>query len=200
MDVLTAATIYWRCVFAQESAQQQMLEIAGKLCGEKPAQPTNPGDSTSYLKREDLRDPEEGLIATLYSEVDRQEYQEDFPVTRPESKNAARNLVNAGREFYVNLTKLAEANELNTLFQKIVNEWNSYKQTYLSGDFFGRMNTEKSTAQQSGDSDAVSKWDDRYYFWQDLVEMIDDQITKIDKLIKDQLSGNSDTPLQVEPV
>jgi hypothetical protein len=200
MDILTAATIYLRCVYAQESAQKQMMELAGKLCGEKPAQPANSGDPTSYLKRENLRDPKKGLLATLYSEVNRQEYQEDFPITRPESKNAARNLVNAGREFYVNLIKLADANVLNSMFQKIINQWNAYKQAYLSGDLFGRMTTEKSTAQQAGDSDAVKKWDDRYYFWQDFVEMIDDQVTKIGQLIKDQLSGNSETPLQVEPV
>lgn len=200
MDVLTACTIYWKCVYAQESTQQQIMELAGKLCGEKPAQPTNPGDPDSYLTREDLRDPNEGLLATLYSEVDRQEYQEDFPITRPESKNAARNLVNAGREFYVNLTKLADVNQLNTIFQDIINQWNSYKQTYLSGDFFGQMNASKSEAQQTGNADAVRKWEERRLFWKELVDMIDESIMKIEQLINDQLSGNANTPLQIEPV
>jgi hypothetical protein len=194
MDVLTATTIYWKCVFAQENIQLQILELAKKLCNDNPAKSVNP---ESYLKREDLKNPNQGLLATLYSEVDRQEYQENFPITRPESKNAARNLLNAGREFYINIANLSDQNKLNISLQNIINQWNSYKQTYLSGDFFGKINAEKSNFQNP---ESYKKWDDRYYFWQDIVDMIDKSILKINDITKEYLSGNSNNPFQTETI
>jgi hypothetical protein len=194
MDVLTAAHVYWKCSLAQEN-KNELLLLSKKLCGEKPALPINPGDPTGYLKREDLRDPNEGLLATLFAEVNRQEYRENFPITRDESKNAARNLLNAGREFHTHVVKLSDKNILNTSFEKLSSQWNAYKQSYLSNDFLGKIMSSKSESQEN--PKAATGWNDRYYFWQELSNMISENIDKIGKIVKDQLSGNADNPIEV---
>ena len=194
MKVLQAATIYLSWVrYAQNTtgtestAVKQLNELATKLFIQKPTQ--NP-------TKDNLRNPMEGLFATLYQEVNDMDYREEYPISRPESKNAVRTIVNDGRKFYVDLANSVDVNTLITEFQKVINEWTSFKTSYLNGDMFNQMEQDKSAAS----SDIADDWEKRRLFWKEILEMIDAVIIQVYNMLKDQSTGNTETQLEAEPI
>jgi hypothetical protein len=194
MKVLQAATIYLSWVrYAQDTtgtestAVKQLNELATKLFIQKPTQ--NP-------TKDNLRNPMEGLFATLYQEVNDMDYREEYPISRPESKNAVRTMVNDGRKFYVDLANSVDVNTLITEFQKVINEWTSFKTSYLNGDMFNQMEQDKSAAS----SDTADDWEKRRLFWKEILEMIDAVMSQVYNMLKDQSTGNTETQLEAEPI
>lgn len=194
MKVLQAATIYLSWVrYAQDTtgtestAVKQLNELATKLFIQKPTQ--NP-------TKDNLRNPMEGLFATLYQEVDGMDYREEYPISRPESKSAVRTMVNDGRKFYVDLANSVDVNTLITEFQKVINEWTSFKTSYLNGDMFNQMEQDKSAAS----SDTADDWEKRRLFWKEILEMIDAVMSQVYNMLKDQSTGNTETQLEAEPI
>lgn len=194
MKVLQAATIYLRWVrYAQDTtgtestAIKQLNELATKLFIQKPTQ--NP-------TKDNLRNPMEGLFATLYQEVNDMDYREEYPISRPESKNAVRTMINDGRKFYIDLANLVDVNTLITEFQKVINEWISFKTSYLNGDMFNQMEQDKSAAS----SDTADDWEKRRLFWKEILEMIDAVMSQVHNMLKDQSTGNIETQLEAKPI
>lgn len=196
MKVLKAATIYLNWVrYAQNTSTsistnnsiKQLNELATKLFIQKPIQ--NP-------TKDNLRNPMQGLFATLYQEVEGMDYREEYPISRPESKAAVRNMVNDGRKFYMDLSNSIELNTLISEFQKIMNEWTSFKTSYLNGDMFNQMEQDKSKAT----SETSADWEKRRLFWKEILEMIDSIMSQVFNMLKDQSSGNEETPLEAKPV
>jgi hypothetical protein len=166
MKVLQAATIYLSWVrYAQDTtttttststddAVKQLNELATKLFIQRPTQ--NP-------TKDNLRNPMEGLFATLYQEVDKTDYREEYPISRPESKSAVIIMVNDGRQFYYDLANSEDLDTLISEFQKIINEWTSFKTSYLNDSMFTQMEEDKSNAS----SDLADDWETRRLFWKD---------------------------------
>lgn len=199
MKVLQAATIYLSWVrYAQDTtttttststddAVKQLNELATKLFIQRPTQ--NP-------TKDNLRNPMEGLFATLYQEVDKMDYREEYSISRPESKSAVRTMVNDGRKFYIDLANHVAINILLSEFQKIINEWTSFKTSYLNNAMFTQMEQDKSAAS----SETAGDWETRKLFWKEILNMIDSVMTQVDKMLKDQSTGNSETQLESEPI
>jgi len=136
------------------------------------------------------------LIATLQQEVDNMEEQERFPITRPESKAAVRTLYNYVKQFHFDLTKKADINLLISEFQKVRNAWDDYRRSYLSEQFLNELELAKSEALPENQPE----FDKRLLFWRAFIKEIEDTITNIEKLLRDQLVGNEETPLEPTPV
>ncbi len=196
MKVLQAATIYLGWVrHAQETitsstdsiAVKQLKELATKLFIQKPTQ--NP-------TKDNLKNPMEGLFVTLYQEVDGMDYREEYPISRPESKSAVRTMVNDGRKFYFDLAKSVDVNTLISDFQKVINDWESFKTSYLNNDMLNQMEQDKSAAS----SDTANDWENRRLFWKEIIEMIDYSMNQVNKMLKDQTTGNEETQLEAEPI
>lgn len=185
MDVLTAATIF--CKYAQDpnadTAYGQLLGLSNKLADPNPVQ--NPDQNIDTA-----------LISTLEQEVNNMEEQEKFPITRPESKSAVRTLYNTVKQFHSNLTKKAELNTLVSDFQKVRNEWDNYRRSYLSEQFVNDLELSKSEAAPENVQDFTL----RIEFWRAFIHEADDTILNIEQMLKDQLSGNAETPLEPTPV
>jgi hypothetical protein len=178
MRVLEAAIIYlgWvryaQDIVTSDNAVKQLNELATKLFIQKPTQ--NP-------TKDNLRNPTEGLIATLYQEVDSMDYREEYPISRPESKNAVRTIVNDGRRFYTDLANSSDIDTLISEFQKIQNDWVSFKNSYLNGDFFNQLEIDKGNAS----SDKADEWENRKLFWKEILELIDSTMSQVDKVDRD---------------
>jgi hypothetical protein len=199
MKVLQAATIYLSWVrYAQDTtttttststddAIKQLNELATKLFIQRPTQkPT----------KDNLRNPMEGLFATLYQEVDKMDYREEYPISRPESKSAVRTMVNDGRKFYIDLANSIDVSTLLSEFQKVINEWTSFKTSYLNDSMFNQMEQDKSAAS----ADTADDWETRRLFWKQILNIIDSVMTQVYNMLKDQSTGNSETPLESEPI
>lgn len=193
--VLRVATAFWKCAQdANAGAMDQLVGLSNKLTDPNAVQ--NP-DKTI----------DSALISTLQQEVDQMDEQERFPITRPESKSAVRNLYNAAKQFHNNLTKdssnvltveenRTRMNGLNADFQNVINQWEQYRRSYLGEDFLNELQLAKSEATP----ELQQEFEDRYQFWQALINQIDGTIEQIDKIIKDQLTGNPEDPLEPTPV
>jgi hypothetical protein len=192
--ILRAATIFY--IFAQDTGpMDQLIGLSNKLANPTPV--PNP-DKTI----------DSSLISTLQQEVDQMETQDRFPITRAESKSAVRNLYNAVKQFHSNLVRdtggvvlttdenRTRMNGLNNDFQNVINQWDQYKRSYLSNDFLNELQLAKSEA----NPEQQQEFEKRYQFWKELIDQVDGTIGQIDKLLKDQLTGNPETPLEPTPV
>lgn len=193
--VLRVATAFCKCAQdANAGPMDQLVGLSNKLSD--PNAVANP-DKTI----------DSALISTLQQEVDQMEEQERFPITRPESKSAVRNLYNSVKQFHTNLIKdssnvltteenRARMNGLISDFQNVINQWEQYKRSYLGNDFLNELQLAKSEAT----SELQQEFEDRYQFWKELIDQIDGTIELIDKILKDQLTGNPEEPLEPTPV
>jgi hypothetical protein len=189
MDVLIAAKAFYR--YAQEASAttavsanyDQLLGLSNKLSATNP--PT--------LLDQNIRS---ALIATLQQEVDKMELQEQYPITRPESKSAVRNLFNVVKEFHYNLVKKTANSLLISNMQKVRNEWSNYRRSYLSDQFISQLELDKGKAPPERQTD----FDKRILFWKALIQQIEETITDLEKLLKDQQTGNPNVPVQPTPV
>lgn len=188
--MLRACTLYYNWVrYAQNSdPYDQLKKLSQKLAMERPI--ANPNETN-------IDTDNGGLIATLKQEVDNMDEQERFPITRPESKSAVNTLINLVKKFDLHLktqpkdeTKESRLARINTMigdFQKVINEWNNYRRSYLSNDFLNEMQLAKSEAspeQQQG-------FDNRIRLWTKFVQLTDSVIEQINTLLKQQLSNPS---------
>ena len=192
LKLLEKATIFRK--YAQDpDPKAQLIGLSNKLSNPVPA----PADQTI----------DTALISTLQREVDQTDYQERFPITRPESKSAVRVLYNAVKQFHVNLTKpvtgtpTPQENQTKTGnliadFQRVINEWSNYKRSYLNESFLNELEAAKSTA----DPSQTQAFNNRLLFWRRIIKQTDETISSIDKILKDQLTGNPDVPLEATPV
>lgn len=195
IKLLKIATIFRK--YAQlaqgPDPKAQLIGLSNKLSNPVPA----PADQTI----------DTALISTLQREVDQTDYQERFPITRPESKSAVRVLYNAVKQFHVNLTKpvtgtpTVQENKTKTGnliadFQRVINEWSNYKRSYLNESFLTELESAKSTA----DPSQTQAFNNRLLLWRRIIKQIDETISNIDKILKDQLTGNPDVPLEATPV
>lgn len=198
--VLKAATLYYNWVrYAQDSTKDDLVKLSLKLAMERPI--TDPNETN-------IDTDNGGLIMTLKQEVDDMEEQERFPITRPESKSAVNTLWNNVKQFHFNLVrppatevetqeqKRAKTNGLVSNFQKVINEWNNYRRSYLNDDFMNELQLAK------GEVDATQQpeFDERIRFWNEFIQLTDAVIEQIDAMLKDQLTGNPETPLEPTPV
>lgn len=193
--VLRVATTFWKCAQdANAGSMDQLVGLSNKL--------TDPNAVANPDKTIDS-----ALLSTLQQEVDQMEEQERFPITRPESESAVRNLYNAAKQFHTNLTNdssnvlgveenRTRMNGLNADFQNVINQWEQYRRSYLSEDFLNELQLAKSEATP----EVQQEFEDRHQFWQALISQIDGTIEQIDKILKDQLTGNPEEPLEPTPV
>jgi hypothetical protein len=193
MDVLTAATIYYRCVYAQaQDSKAQLIELAQMLANPTPIQ--NP----------DANNIRTAFMSTLQQEVNNMELQDSYPITRPESKSEVRSMYNLVKTFYENLTKptdqtlqldsaqkKSQISNLMSDFQKVVNAWSDYSSKYFDG-LIDQLNMDKSKADQTQQQD----FQNRILFWQALTQRTSKTIQDIQSLLNDQLVGNPNNPLQ----
>lgn len=196
LKVLQAATLYYHWVrYAQDitttglesDAVKELNELATKLFSQKPiANPT----------KDNLKVPNEGLIATLFQEVNAMELRDNYPISRPEAKAAVRTMVNDGRQFYTDLSNSEDIDTLISEFQKIINEWTSFKTSYLSGDFLNQMELDGNSV---GD-DLKDDYQQRLMFWKEFIQITDATISQVYQMLQDQATGNSETELEAEPL
>jgi hypothetical protein len=187
MDVLKAATIFCAHIkYAQDEGDTTYTRLMGfsnKLSDPHPV--VNPSENIDTA-----------LIATLEQEVNDMEEQERFPITRPESKAAVRNLYNDVKQFHFDLVKKADINLLISEFQKVRNGWDAYRRSYLSEQFLNELELAKGEALPEN----KAEFDKRLMFWRAFIKETEDTISNIEKLLKDQLAGNQETPLEPTPV
>lgn len=195
MDVLRAAKLFWK--YAQETGvKSQLIGLSNKLANPIPVASPDQSIDTS-------------LISTLQQEVNQMDEQERFPISRSESKSAVRNLYNAVKLFHSNLVKpstattvptkeqnITKTNNLISDFQRVRNEWDNYRRSYLSEYFLNELQLAKSET----DVSQQQEFENRFQFWKAFIKATEETITAIEKLLKDQLTGNPETPLEATPV
>lgn len=197
--ILKTCTLYYNWVrYAQDAGPyDQLKKLSQKLAMERPI--TNPNETN-------IDTDNGGLIATLKQEVDQMEEQERFPITRPESKSDVNTMTNLVRQFDFHFKnpateetqeeKQAKTNRMIADFQKVVNQWNNYRRSYLNDAFLSEMQLAKSEV----DPTQQREFDDRIRFWTEFIQVTDSVIEQIDALLQDQLTGNPETPLEPTPV
>jgi len=207
MDVLTAATIFFKCAqdpgtgitdpAAAKNPKAKIIALSNMLANPNPiANPDATNIRTAY-------------ISTLQQEVLKMTEQDTYPISRPESKSAVKVLYNQVKAFHTNLTKpipqtlqqtsdqqRTQVNSLISDFQRVVNAWGNYSSRYLSDDFFGRLQLDKSSADQTTQQDFTN----RILFWKELVKRINETVVNINKMLKDMLVGNPNNPLATTPL
>lgn len=187
MDVFSASRIFYKN--AQDSSAalerlEQLTAFSNKLNAPNGIQ--NPTAETI----------DTSLLATLVQEVDNMEEQERFPITRPESKAAAKAMYDISKRFHMMLTNKEDVNALISQFQNVRNAWDNYRRSYLSEQFLNDLQLAKSEAS----SENQPEFDIRWNFWKELIDQMEGTISGIEKILKDWLTGSPDVALEPEPV
>lgn len=177
----------WYYKQAQESAGTQAWETILGLSN-KLADPNAVPNPTPQI--------DQALVATLLQEVDLMDYQERFPITRPESKSGVRNLQNLVRQYYHNIVNQKDMNISIPDLQNVRNQWDNFKRSYLNEDLFNELQAAKSEVPQSEQQEFENRWN----FWKELSDQIEETISNLEIMLKDRQTGSEDVAAQPEPI